>query len=344
MVGISTPMLDIYKKIELVANSEATVLITGESGTGKELVADAIIKRSRRGNREVVKLNCAAIPEALLESELFGHTRGSFTGATANRRGKILLADGGTLFLDEIGEMPVAMQSKLLRVIQQKEVDVVGADRPVPVDVRILAATSRNLEQMIREGSFREDLFYRLNVFRIDIPPLRERRSDIELIATEYLKKLAEREGWNTAGSPMRRSPHLRAQAGGQHPRATEYPGAGFPDCRQGVHRALPPQHFRGGRRRSGGRRRRCALHHFFRRMTDTFLEVEGGIYKNVVGEVERKLIEWASRRRAATVRRRPGSWGQPQHAQFQNEKPVISEKSPAGGPAFFYSLPVKGG
>ena len=295
MVGISPPMLDIYKKIELVANSEATVLITGESGTGKELVADAIIKRSRRLSGEVVKINCAAIPDTLLESELFGHVKGAFTGATGDKKGKIVLADRGTLFLDEIGDMPVAMQTKLLRVIQQKEVDVVGGSRPVSVDVRILAATSRNLEAMIKEGSFREDLYYRLNVFRIDIPPLRERRADVELIAREYLKKLAEREGVEYSGisyealsmiSALRLEGNVREL---QNILEQAFLIAGKGHIEK-FHlnisedaAAVPPV--------AGGD---VLSNIFSERMTDSFLRVEGGIYKSVVGEVERKLIEWA--------------------------------------------------
>jgi len=295
MVGISPPMLDIYKKIELVADSEATVLITGESGTGKELVADAIIKRSRRIGGEVVKINCAAIPDSLLESALFGHVRGAFTGATASKKGKIVLADRGTLFLDEIGDMPVAMQTKLLRVIQQKEVDVVGGDRPVPVDVRILAATSCNLEQMIKDGTFREDLYYRLNVFRIDIPPLRERRVDVELIAREYLKKLAEREAVECGGishealaviSSLKLEGNVR-QLQNILEQAFIIAGKGhiekFHLNISAEAAAAPPV--------AGG----DVLSNIFSdRMTDSFLRVEGGIYRSVVGEVERKLIEWA--------------------------------------------------
>jgi len=194
IIGVSPPMLDIYKKIDLVSASETTVLITGESGTGKELVAEAIHNKSARHAAPLVKLNCAAIPEGLLESELFGHKKGAFTGASRDRTGRITQAHGGTLFLDEIGDMPISMQTKLLRVIQNREVDIVGGNTPLPVDVRILAATSRKLETLVRDGSFREDLFYRLNVFRIHIPALRERREDIGLIAREYLKKLSNRE------------------------------------------------------------------------------------------------------------------------------------------------------
>lgn len=200
ITGGSPAMQEIYSKIEMVAASEATVLVTGESGTGKELVADAIHRHSKRRGAALVKINCAAIPETMLEAELFGYRKGSFTGAGEAHKGKIRMAHGGTLFLDEIGDMPLAMQTKLLRVIQEREVDQLGGELPLKVDVRIIAATSRDLEKMVRTAEFREDLYYRLNVFRIDLPPLRKRREDIELIARAFLHKLAEREGVEFAG------------------------------------------------------------------------------------------------------------------------------------------------
>lgn len=200
ITGGSAAMQEIYRKIEMVAASQATVLITGESGTGKELVADAIHRRSKRKGAPLVKINCAAIPETMLEAELFGYRKGSFTGAGESRKGKIRMADGGTLFLDEIGDMPLTMQTKLLRVIQEREVDQLGAELPVKVDVRFIAATSRDLEKMVRSGDFREDLYYRLNVFGVDVPPLRRRREDIELISRAFLHKLADREGVEFAG------------------------------------------------------------------------------------------------------------------------------------------------
>ncbi|MBU0673964.1 MAG: sigma-54 dependent transcriptional regulator [Proteobacteria bacterium] len=178
-----------------VAESEATVLITGESGTGKEVLARLIHGRSGRKKGPMVAVNCAAIPENLIESELFGHLKGSFTGAVANRKGRFQTASGGTLFLDEIGELPMEMQAKLLRVIQEKEVEAVGADRPEKVDVRIVAATNRDLKQMTADGTFREDLYYRLGVILLHIPALRERSEDIEGLAIHFLKKLQAPRG-----------------------------------------------------------------------------------------------------------------------------------------------------
>lgn len=181
------------KKREAVQASKTnfSVLITGESGTGKEVFARAIHYASARSHRPFVSVNCAAIPSELLESELFGYEEGAFTGAKkGGRKGKFILADGGTIFLDEIGDMPLVMQAKLLRVLQEREVDTVGGSKPVPVDIRVISATRKNLEQMIREGSFREDLYYRLNVINISLPPLRERREDIPLLAGHYMEML----------------------------------------------------------------------------------------------------------------------------------------------------------
>jgi transcriptional regulator with GAF, ATPase, and Fis domain len=166
------------------------VLLRGESGTGKELIAHAIHFNSPRADRPFVSVNCAAIPEHLLEAELFGHVKGAFTGAIADRKGKFILADGGTIFLDEIGDMSAMLQAKILRVLQQREVDSVGADRPVTVDVRVIAATHRDLEAMVRKGEFRADLYYRLNVVPIHVPPLRDRLEDIRVLAQHFLQKL----------------------------------------------------------------------------------------------------------------------------------------------------------
>jgi len=189
IVGKSPIMLDIFKTIEDVAKSNATILITGESGTGKELVAHAIHNLSSRQNKLFVPVNCAAIPENLIESELFGHERGSFTGATERQIGKFEIASGGTIFLDEIGSMPMSMQSKLLRVIQNKEIERIGAGYSSPIDVRIISATNSDLKQGIKKYKFREDLYYRLNVIPIHLPPLRERREDIPLLANHFLDK-----------------------------------------------------------------------------------------------------------------------------------------------------------
>ena len=189
IVGKSKLIQEVFTVIEDVSKSNATVLITGESGTGKELAARAIHNRSARKEKLFVALNCAAIPETLLESELFGHERGSFTGANDRQIGKFEVANGGTLFLDEIGSLPLPMQAKLLRAIQEKEIQRVGASHPVPVDVRIISATNSDLREAIKKYKFREDLFYRLNVIPVHLPPLRERREDIPLLANHFLSK-----------------------------------------------------------------------------------------------------------------------------------------------------------
>ena len=172
-------MEEIIDRAERVAETKSTVLITGETGTGKELIARAIHNRSAQRDMPLIRVNCAAIPESLLESELFGHVRGAFTGAATTKKGKFALADGGTIFLDEIGTMSPALQSKLLRVLQEREFEPLGSERTEKVDVRVIAATNRDLRQMVAEGKFQEDLFYRLNVIPIELPPLRERREDI---------------------------------------------------------------------------------------------------------------------------------------------------------------------
>ena len=190
IVGQSTIMRGLFTQILKVARTDSTVLISGESGTGKELVASSLFAHSFRRERPFIKLNCVAIPEGLLESELFGHERGAFTGATARKIGKFELADGGTIFLDEIGDMPLATQAKLLRVLQEKEFERVGGNEAIRVDVRFIAATNKNLTEMVRQGTFREDLFYRLNVFSIELPPLRDRKEDIPLLAAHFLEKM----------------------------------------------------------------------------------------------------------------------------------------------------------
>jgi DNA-binding NtrC family response regulator len=195
IVGRSKAMEDVIRRAELVAQSKSTVLITGETGTGKELVARAIHDRSAQRDMPLIKVNCAAIPETLLESELFGHVRGAFTGAATTKKGKFSLADGGTIFLDEIGTMSPTLQSKLLRVLQEREVEPLGSERTEKIDVRVIAATNRDLRQMVADGRFQEDLFYRLNVIPIVIPPLRERREDIPALVEHFVQKHAQRTG-----------------------------------------------------------------------------------------------------------------------------------------------------
>jgi two-component system response regulator AtoC len=200
IVGRSRAIQDLMGVVERVAASKSTVLITGETGTGKELAARAIHDRSGQREMPLIKVNCAAIPEALLESELFGHVRGAFTGATTNRKGRFALADGGTLFLDEIGTLAQYLQSKLLRVLQEREFEPLGSERTETVDLRVIAATNRDLRQMVSEGRFQEDLYYRLSVIPIHIPPLRERRDDIPLLVEHFLAKHAARAGKGTLG------------------------------------------------------------------------------------------------------------------------------------------------
>jgi len=195
IIGRSKPMLRIYDLIGKVAYSKASVLITGPSGTGKELIAKAIHYESPRKNRPFVSVNCGALTETLLESELFGHEKGAFTGAVALKKGRFELADGGTLFLDEVGEMPPSLQVKLLRVLQEMEFERVGGTRSLRVDVRVLSASNRNLKETVAEGSFREDLFYRLNVIHIEVPPLRERPEDIRLLVNHFIDKYRRTSG-----------------------------------------------------------------------------------------------------------------------------------------------------
>jgi Nif-specific regulatory protein len=195
IVGTSDAMRGVYEMVSQVAPSDATVLITGESGTGKELVASEIHRSSKRAEGPLIKVNCAALPESIIESELFGHEKGAFTGAVGLRKGRFELADGGTVFLDEIGELSPQVQVKLLRVLQEREIERIGGSATIKVDVRVIAATNRCLEDEMKAGRFREDLYYRLNVFPIRMPPLRERKSDIVLLADHFTEKYARKNG-----------------------------------------------------------------------------------------------------------------------------------------------------
>ena len=200
IIGNAAPMQEVFKVVSQVASSRASVLLSGESGTGKELIAAAIHQRSPRAKAPFVKLHCAALAESLLESELFGHERGSFTGAAARRDGRFFQANGGTLFLDEIGEISPAIQVKLLRFLQEHEFERVGGNETIKVDVRVVAATNRDLRQMLADGKFREDLYYRLNVINIVMPALRERPSDVPLLAAHFLNKYAAENGKTITG------------------------------------------------------------------------------------------------------------------------------------------------
>jgi Nif-specific regulatory protein len=195
IIGHSKPMQEVFSVIDKISSSDVTALLLGESGTGKELVAKAIHEGGRRKDNPFIKINCAALPETLLESELFGHERGAFTGAHASRPGRFELADAGTIFLDEIGEMPLSLQAKMLRVLQEKQFERIGGSKTFTIDVRIVAATNVSLEQAVANGEFRADLYYRLNVVPIVLPPLRDRKEDIPLLFSHFLSKSNERNG-----------------------------------------------------------------------------------------------------------------------------------------------------
>jgi len=197
IIGNSPKIAEIFQVIAQVAPTQATVLVTGESGTGKELIANAIHYNSPRANKPFVKVNCSSLSETLLESELFGHERGSFTGAVSQRKGRFEIADGGTIFLDEIGTLSPTVQVKLLRVLQEKEFERVGGNKPIRVDVRLVVATNGDLKLLVEEGKFREDLYYRVHVVRIDVPPLRDRSEDIAILADHFLRKYARKNNRN---------------------------------------------------------------------------------------------------------------------------------------------------
>ena len=200
IIGKSEAINKVKEIISLVASKDATVLVTGPSGTGKELVARAIHALSERSDQKLVAINCAAFPETLLESELFGYEKGAFTGADRVKQGRFELADGGTLFLDEIGEMPLSMQVKLLRVLEERKIERLGSVKEIDLNIRIIAASNRNLKQMIKEEKFREDLFYRLNVIELNLPPLKDRGGDILLLAEKFLEKFVRKIGKDIKG------------------------------------------------------------------------------------------------------------------------------------------------
>ena len=229
IIGQSDSMQEVFEAVHRVAPSKANVLLRGESGTGKELVAKAIHYMSARAKGPFIKFNCASIPEGLLESELFGHEKGSFTGATAMRKGRFELANGGSIFLDEIGDLPLTLQPKILRVLQEKEFRPVGSKKTVKIDIRFIAATNRDLSEMVKEGKFREDFFYRLNVFPIDIPPLRYRKEDIPALAYHFLHKYSKEVG--------RDVPHISAEAMRQLI-ANDWPG-NVRELENVIHRAV---------------------------------------------------------------------------------------------------------
>jgi formate hydrogenlyase transcriptional activator len=204
IIGKSPAIQEVLEQIEIVAPTDSTVLLHGETGTGKELVAKAIHNLSSRRERDFVRMNCAAIPSGLLESELFGHEKGAFTGALMQRKGRFELADGGSLFLDEIGDISLELQPKLLRAIQEQEFERLGSSKTIHVNVRLIAATHRDLRAMIRDEKFREDLFYRFNVFPIEIPPLRERREDIPLLVNYFVSRVSGRMGRQIKSIPRR--------------------------------------------------------------------------------------------------------------------------------------------
>ncbi len=211
IIGRSAPLLYVLETAARAAQSDATVLIRGETGTGKELLAKGIHFNSSRKNKPFLIINCAAIPGELLESELFGHLKGSFTGALAHKKGKVEMADGGTLFLDEIGDVPLALQVKLLRLIQEREIEKIGESRPVKIDVRIIAATHRNLRAMVEDGTFREDLYYRLNVIPLEMPPLRERQEDIPELVSHFFARSRQKHGREELVLPDSLMPYFRA-------------------------------------------------------------------------------------------------------------------------------------
>ena len=236
IIGKSKPMRELFETLALVAPSDATVLIYGETGTGKELIANAIHENSPRAQKPFVKVSCAALPETLLESELFGYEKGAFTGAISRKAGRFELADGGTLFLDEVGDMSPATQVKLLRVLQEREFEPLGSTRSIKVDIRLITATNKDLEQEAKEGRFREDLFYRLNVVPVRLPPLRERKEDIPLLAEHFFQIYKEKHRLARQGlSPEDHGCPRTVRLAGEHPGAGEQHREGGPSFQERV-------------------------------------------------------------------------------------------------------------
>ena len=290
LVGRTPSMLQVFKTIGRVAPTREPVLIVGESGTGKELVASAIHKNSDRAGQPFVKVNSAALSPTLLESELFGHEKGAFTGAVARRVGRFEQADGGTLFLDEIGDLDIDLQAKLLRVLQTGQFERVGGDETLQVDVRVLAATNRDLPARIAEAQFREDLFYRLNVVTIELPPLRQRREDIPLLAEHILGKLARKYGWPNLALLPEAMTHLTSQTvAGQRPPIAKCIGASEHPCS-----------------REGNRTRRSSRQTLSPgRPKVVSASSESLLLRDLMAETERRAIRQGSPRSSGTARER---------------------------------------
>ena len=313
IVGSCPAMREVYKAIGRVAAQDVPVLITGESGTGKELVARAIYQHGPRAKAPFLALNCAAIPENLLESELFGHEKGAFTGADRRRIGKFEQCNGGTLFLDEIGDMPLALQAKILRLLQEQAFERVGGNETIQTDVRLIAATHRDLKAWSAEGKFRPDLYYRLSVFTIHLPPLRERGDDLPLLVQHYLRRFSRELGREVRrGRPGGAGAAAQLLLAGQHPRAAERPQAGAaagdrPGPAPGIPARAPgrtPRDARGDRGGRGGVAGRAlppaaAWRPAARRSTRRRTSSSTG-----------SSCRWCSARPTATSSRPPGSWG----------------------------------
>ncbi len=296
MVGSSPQMLAVYEQVHLVARSRATVLITGESGTGKELVAKAIHFNSDRSRRPFVRLSCASLPATLLESELFGPERGAFTGALARKPGRFELAQGGTIFLDEVGEIPLELQVKLLRVLQEREFERLGGRETLQVDVRVVAATNRDLAREVREGRFREDLYYRLNVVPIHLPPLRERRDDVPLLAHHFLQRFCDENAKVLDGFTREALDALvRHEWPGNVRELENTVERGVVLARKRTIGAedLPPALVRpGGRRQAPAADLEAAVAQLADRLFDA--PPTEGVYRAVVGRAEQALVERA--------------------------------------------------